>query len=540
MARITTPANFGYESYFLVAEQSAWGTPAVLADLHPKIYEATAIEINRISEPFTPTRLKGNTSPVKNVQMMIQAAGTINFNVHTSDMAFWLRQMLMADSVDSELNGAEEIRAAASFTSAATALTDPSSVLSDDIPCGRLVFTFSSTASGRGDMTVTGRDQQGLRLSETIPLRMGASTEIRAAAAYTSAKTAISDDPDTVLQDNKKSARLIFTFSSAATGTGSLIVEGDDAAGNTITETITITTASGDHLTFYEYAANVSYTVSSGVSGGTLGVDLETGRIARSKFYYMEDVSITVPGAVSGGTLAVNADPETYTHDIALSRDVLEGLSMEVVKGNNTPNLYDSMLVTGGTVSLGDTIALALTFLGREGDLRHSISGVRGTSSPISTYTRPDSILAANWNMGIEINGDLYAVSTASLAFDNNITFPETAFQKSVYYPPPDRAGNRTLTLTPTLNYNLDNDLDSLARGDEITAKMMLATQPKGGAYYLIEFDMPYCELVGFPDPGVGGEGRMFQSPTIRAYSGTADGNDELTTKVISREQSIR
>ena len=98
----------------------------------------------------------------------------------------------------------------------------------------------------------------------------------------------------------------------------------------------------------------------------------------------------------------------------------------------------------------------------------------------------------------------------------------------------------RSLTLTPTLNYNLGNDLDALARGDEITAKMMLTTQPKGGAYYLIEFDMPYCEIVGFPDPGVGGEGRLFQSPTIRAYSESADGNDELTTTVISREQSIR
>ena len=61
-----------------------------------------------------------------------------------------------------------------------------------------------------------------------------------------------------------------------------------------------------------------------------------------------------------------------------------------------------------------------------------------------------------------------------------------------------------------------------------------------GGPYVSMEFDFPTSELVGMPDPEVPNLGQINQSLSIRAYTSSVSGNDEVNVTIINTESQIK
>ena len=530
--------NFGFETRVLVGQNDTWGELIDATDLDERVYEIVSNTIKRITEPTTPARLTGHTSPIKNVQQMVRAEGDLVFNTHATDMAFWIRQAFMDDAITTTQNGVETLSAAAAFT-AGTAInpTNPIDAF-DEIQSGRLLFDFAMASSGEGTLEVIGRDINGERIEEDIILDLDSSdVSIRADAAYTSAAISPSDPADSIPSDDgRETVRLKFEFSSA-TGSGTIAITGEDEDGDEVSETITVSTP-GEHITEERYATGVSVTV-SGVTGGTLEIFVILAEYQYdSDFFYREVSSVIVTG-VSGGTLAIEADPETYTHEITLNRQVLEGLTMVIDKGDETPNVYDSLLVQQFGISLGDTVDWTFSFLGRDADLRYNLDGERGGTTDVTGFRRQSPIVAPGWAAVIEVNDEVVPVSDASVSFNNNLGYPDASRQGSIHYPKPVRKGKRDISMSATIDYSLEADYDRLAFGSEVTAKFSLHTKPPRGAFFAIILEFDRAELVGFPDPDTTGETEILQTLNIRPFTNSVNGNDEISAKVISSEATI-
>ena len=536
-----TVENLGWESYVLIAEQAMWGTPAGASDLTDTIFEVLSTSLRRVSEPITRTPLRGNASALKNTQGMIRVEGDIVLQMHSYGIGVWLKQLMMATTQTTTQNTAQTVFTQGSYVATAFSLTDdPEDVLTAPSTAGKLIFEFAG-ASGTGTIKIEGRDINGLRLAETLSASATAPSNIAllAASAYTSAQTALTSNPIDVLTSPATAGVLVLTFAGAS-GSGNVTLVGDNANGSSVTETIAVDIgANTTYTSTNSYSDNVMFTIGSGISGGTLAISVTPPSGLESKYHYKSDVEITITG-ISGGTLQITTDPGTYNHELRLTNEILEGITAEIVKGQDTPNTYDSLVVTQGVLNLADIVTLTLSFLGREGDLRRGIAGTRGTPTDISAYSRAAIDVAPNWGMAFEINDVVYPVSDATMTVNNNIDFPSTRFAKTVYYPKPTRQGSRNVTISATIDYTLSNDFDALARGDEISAKLLAVTTPLGGPYTGYEFNFPQAELVGFPDPEIPDMSEITQTLDILAYTSTsALGNDEVVLTITSTESSI-
>ena len=217
---------------------------------------------------------------------------------------------------------------------------------------------------------------------------------------------------------------------------------------------------------------------------------------------------------------------ESYRHDLRPSNNVLEGLTIEVVE-EETPNTFDSLLVTQGVLDFTDRITMSLSFLGRNADPGYSIGGIEGISTDVSSFDRLSVQDAESWEVTIEINGEVYPVFDAKLAVNHNLDFPATQYAGTIYYPKPGRQDNREITLSAMIEGTLNN-LDATFR-PEVTAKLVMVTQPSSTAS--LNFTFPQAELVEYTNF------KALNRIEIRPF-GSA-GNDEMALTIVNSERSI-
>ena len=538
---------YGSESYFLLAAQTEYDTAAGTADIEEVIYEFVSSTLRRETTPTTPPRMRGNFSPIKNVQGMVSAGGDIVTHLHATQMGLIFKHILHASAASTTANDSGSVRTAASFTTATEfSITDPDSVLTAPVTAGRLLFDFAAT-SGTGTIVITGNDHNDLPLKETIEFDLtGTSTTtdrtLQAATSYTSTAIDPTSDPSAVLPAAQDDGIIAIIFSGAS-GSGTISVAGDDGGGGSQTDSITVTDASTTtrYETTNNYRTDVMVTIGSGISGGTVRIVVEetgtAGGDPKSRYHYKDNVNVTITSAVTGN-VGIDADPESYTHVLQLTNNLLEGLTIEEVKGIDNPNTYHGMLVNQAVLALADPITLTTTLIGRDGYLRQAIGGATDSTN-IDAYTRPSIEIAPNWGMALDIDGDTHAMSEGSLTVNHNLDYPSTRFAATPRYPKPTRQGNRSIDLAATIDYSNSLDFDSSARGSTFDVTLTTVVQPSNRAFLMYEFNMPQVELVGFPDPEVTSPAELTQSLAFRAYSDTASGEDEMELTIISPDSTI-
>ena len=560
--------NFGFNSLITVAiQENGWDTAVDDADERlPVVYEASANTIKRVTEPTTPTRLHGSTSPVKNVQGMVMASGDVTLYIHETDLAFWIRQMLNAEQSDvtTTRNDEEQVQLEAIYGMATTpdggysitidTTAQPESLFSSPIVSGKLYITFNDFGTGNNilerKVSLKGRDHTEERLSEAITFTPAPDSSIMASAMYTT------DDDYTIdgVATARSYGRLKFTFDSTAdyvsgSTSGSIKVRGYSTSGHYVGETIDVT-ASGVGTTAMEtknvYDLNegdITYTIIE-IEDGEVGVSMSQDVLV-SSYHYASISSLNYSDGINDETSAIIVNPESYKHNIGLSSNVLDGLTMEVRKGD-VPNTYHGMIVTGGTLTLAESVTLALSMLGRDGDLYYNMEG--GTSPlAVDTFRRPGSQLASDWGMAVELdlenqgNFVAKAVSDATFTFNNNIDFPEARFKGDRHYEKPVRKGDREVGMTFTIDYEEgdENNIDRRSLGDEFGVNLIVANKPKGGTYNGLQFNIEVAELVGFSDPDVPDQTEILRSVEVRGFSKSVTGEDEVEVVVYAPDADV-
>ena len=217
---------------------------------------------------------------------------------------------------------------------------------------------------------------------------------------------------------------------------------------------------------------------------------------------------------------------ELYKQDLHPSDNVLEGLTIEIVE-RETPNTFESLVVTQGVLDFTDQITMSLSFLGRRADLEHSIGGIEGTPTDVSSFDRLSVQDSENWDVTIEINGEVYPVFDARLIVNHNLGFPATRFSDTVYYQKPIRRGNREVTLSAMIDGTLNN-LDATFR-PEVAAKLVMVAQPSDAAS--LNFTFPQAQLIESTD--FEHLNRIVIQPFYSA------GKTEMALTIINSETSI-
>ena len=217
--------------------------------------------------------MRGNFSPIKNVQGMVSAGGDLVTNLHASHMGLIFKHILHASTASTSTNSSASVRAAASFTSGtAFTLTDPESVLTAPVTAGRLIFDFAAS-TGTGTIVITGNDHNDLPLKETIEFDLSSTSTttdrtLQSAFSYT-AGTAIdpTNDPEDVLPAAQGDGVIAIIFSGAS-GSGTISVSGDDESGTARTDSITVSNAATTtrYETSNSYRDGVMVTIGSGIS----------------------------------------------------------------------------------------------------------------------------------------------------------------------------------------------------------------------------------------------------------------------------------
>ena len=532
--------NFGVESFILAGKQTVWNEPLTdVDDLRNVIYEPISTTLRRMTEPRSTARLKGNRASTKNTQGMVMADGNLSFFLQATQMGFWIEQVLHATSMNPTAPSTETIRTAAAVT-AGTAITtgimNPNEVLDEPTLSGQLIFTFASL-TGTGNILIQGTDHNEFDISEEVEIDSDAELLVDSASSYDSIGA---DDIDTPTIPTV--VGLIF---SGASGSGSATITGTNFEGVPLEEVIDLPSP-----TTISYTDNVFQTVTSitvsGVTGGTLNVQ-NNPLIYRSQYAFSEIGAVTVSqvgtGTFTPGNLGIEVDPLVYTHNLSLSEDLGEGLTVEVRKGAETPVTYHGMLSTTTTITLAEAVTMEVSMIGRDGRPRKGVAGTSIAANPTDPdgFSRPSVDVMPDWGMAFEIEGVIYPITEATITINHNIDWPEAKFNRDVHYPKPVFKGEREFTMTATIDYTNDIDMDALAYGVPIEARILMATKTLGGVYRGIEFEFPNAELVDFPDPEIPDQSDILQTINMRAYTvgGTGRGGDEVTATLFTSEPTL-
>ena len=158
----------GYDSSFLVGEQTvAWSSPVTIgASMIFTQFEPQSFSLRNISTPAVPERLRGHASAVKNVPDQYSVEGDIVMHAHGDHHLVFLKQV-MGGLTSSVSFTPVEIKAAFTWVNA-TAVSLDNSFVGVSADPGTLIFSYAASAQGPGSIAISGTDQNGFAISETI------------------------------------------------------------------------------------------------------------------------------------------------------------------------------------------------------------------------------------------------------------------------------------------------------------------------------------------------------------------------------------
>jgi len=263
--------------------------------------------------------------------------------------------------------------------------------------------------------------------------------------------------------------------------------------------------------------------------------------------YYKTVTSVAFSVSVVG-TLAIDSDKNTYTHTITLKDNILNGLTMEMVKGES-PNRYLGCLVNSFTLELADIIGLTFGVQGKRGNNRMSVESGDETPTVISGYSRMNENVYPGWGFVLSLDETedggytTLPVASGSLAFANTMDYP-VRYRNERTYPKPIRQAYRVITLDVGADYdtvaNGGVDFDDIIEAQRtMDAYFMGYRKPYAGPEYSFRFNLPRVEIMQFPDPELASLAEVVQTlglRTIRSSGATA--SDEIELVIVSTESA--
>ncbi|MBC8229239.1 hypothetical protein H8E77_06810 [bacterium] len=167
----------GWRSYFIIGEQTDWDTQLTGGgSMKQIIYELISTTLAGASDPITPTRIHRNPSPVKNIPGVLNAGGDIVLHHHPEHMLMFWKHLLLDDATDTDFTAQEVYGNGAGVGKAYTATnsldTQPSATTTPSDP-GKMIVTLASETGAPGTVIITGTDQNGTAITETLSFTTG-------------------------------------------------------------------------------------------------------------------------------------------------------------------------------------------------------------------------------------------------------------------------------------------------------------------------------------------------------------------------------
>ena len=239
--------------------------------------------------------------------------------------------------------------------------------------------------------------------------------------------------------------------------------------------------------------------------------------------YYSKVTSVLI--SVGSVNVTVNAKPGRYKHTFAIKEANLPLFDMETVKGT-VPSSHRSLRMGEMTLNFGETLELVFSASGRKSDEGQNVNG-GATPTPITGFLSDDGVVMTNWETEFYLDGDLLAMSTVDLTFNQNIG-SEDYFFGDIYPLEPTRQGKRELTVGGTTPYN-NTDLAEKALGIDIEIIIRAQSKPHAGPLTVLEFKVPQARLTEYPQAPIEADNPIDQTVSAAGYSTTTEKELEIT-----------
>ena len=440
-------------------------------------------------------RYKGSPSPDPMVPGMKGGGGDVNFFVDPHTLAFWLGELLMYDAAVSKIGYK------------LPALTDP-------------LQAAATYTSGTALAAIAAANQPGQQIEDDSPVM-----------ATKSSATPIS----VAVPAGLRAAQLIFTFGGTATGGRTIVIVGKDHNDVVCQDTIRRTD------------------ITTAVSGHALH---GTARIMKSSRWFKEVTKVTVTDTGSSpvsSTLAITGTPETYFHRLNFTKEVNEGLTIEVHEGDReTPVTYAGAHIAKGALSLeADAVARAMFQIASNRAFpRQGIDGSsQGVDLTMNDFTRVKPNLVPDWGISWEIvEGDgvpselegQHRLAAGSFLIDNMLGPPRTRYAETQTYPKSVRRANRDLMLALQVDHHKDLNFDQCVGGDAFESIFCHASKPFGKRYQAIQFRSKNSQLVAFPNRPILDFAEILVNLMIRMNIGNSPtGNDEAEVEIFNDSATL-
>lgn len=549
------PENFGTNALAFVGKQKTFenqisqvvptGTDpsdaAYIPGLRKEIVEIRPPLMLQPFQNFYPAdRLKGNPSPDRRVVGMKGGGGMAHFFADPGTLAFWLGELLMYDEMTSSIGNALPALSADLFANAAYKVDGtPLAAVGDAAQPFKQIETEGTSAGFMAD--------QGI---------------------YSASNKRI------LYPSGLRAARLIFTFTGAAGGR-IITLRGIDHNDTPLTDRIL---------------------VKSVASSGTPVVKSSRWFKRVDEMIIRRSVS-TGTGAL--GTVKVTADPETYYHELRFTKEVNEGLTMEVHEGNEkTPVTYAGGHIRRGVLAIEPVVRMLFDFIFNRAFPRQSIAGVGkrklsdgttevaareydgaylGTSPLTDTmgrqpqygadsdtnhvdadsgydksslyFKRRDPNFIPDWGMSWEVlDGDgvpdalvgQHRISTGNFVIDNMLGPPATRFAEDQTYPKSVRKANRDLLLAVQVDHNAKQDFDQFVGADDFQSVFSAVSRQFGQRYQAIRFSAENTQLIAYPARPIMTLAEVLANLAIRMNIGSSPvGNDEAVIGIFNDSATL-
>ena len=277
--------------------------------------------------------------------------------------------------------------------------------------------------------------------------------------------------------------------------------------------------------------------------------DVATAKSTRRYFqefkFTVKDTSPSGTTAVAG-TLVVTGFTNLYHHKLVFSRDIGNGMTVEIQEGNrDTPTTFSNVFSTRGILTLEDIARFRVGLFAHDYETRTGIAGVFGEGTDLSGFTRLTPKMIPKQGFSFEIQSDdypdmdgVYPVEVVSFALDNSIRPPRTAYAENFTYPKCVRGAKRNIGWQAIVDHTVEADFDKLV-GDAYRFQSIISavSKPTGGQYTGFRFDMPQAQMISFPARVYQDLGEVKQAITGRGTRGS--GMEVTSVEVYSLSDSV-
>ena len=274
-----------------------------------------------------------------------------------------------------------------------------------------------------------------------------------------------------------------------------------------------------------------------------------TGSTVKSTRWFKEILAAT---SSIGGDLTIVGNPETYFHRLKFTKEVNEGLTIEVHEGNqDTPVTYVGAHLARGILSIEQVVRAMFRISANRAFPRQDITGGRdGTALTSSNgFTRAKPNFVPDWGMSWEILDapgipemlvGQHRLSTGNFIIDNLLGPPATRFAETTEYPKNVRKGNRDLMLAVQVDHHKDLDFDQFVGADSFQSVYSAVSRQFGQRYQAIRFFADNTQLVAFPSRPIMNLAEVLANLAIRMNIGeSAEGNDEATLEIFNDSATL-